>query len=424
MKLYDVIKKERMAKSGVIEVGTPEYPKEFFEPDTKKEIHPPKKKKRFSMRTIGVMALIIGVVALLYIIGMRFVYARIIISERHIPFSFDHVKIELEEESVAAPGRLSFQVMSVNTTATKQVYASELQQGNTKASGRVVIFNEYTTAARTIKSGTTITAADGKKYVTQANVTVPGYTTVNKVKKAGTSPEVRVTAAAVGESYNTEGTSFTISGYKADQIYARSAGAITGGEAGMVHILSEKEKEDAVFSLQANLAERLKRETRAAIPADYITFPNLQLISIDKNSLVIKGAGIKFPASVDGDMVSYLIPRKELEKVLASKVVVDQTYPDVVIPTLENLVIDPVTSLSGDIDKIPEVITVSVSGEGTLVTKVSPERVKQSVLGIPRKAFALAMQSITEIEEARFIFYPFWAPFFPSVQDRITVIIK
>lgn len=82
------------------------------------------------------------------------------------------------------------------------------------------------------------------------------------------------------------------------------------------------------------------------------------------------------------------------------------------------------SSLSTNIEKIPDTITIAISGEGTIVTKVSPEKVRQAVLGIPRKAFELAMQSIAEIEEARYVFYPFWAPFFPSIQDRITVIIQ
>lgn len=421
MKLYDVIKKEKMEKSGIIEVAPPEYPEELF---TEKKVKLPKKRKKLSLRTIGLISLIIFILAGLYLLGMRFVFAKVIIKERIIPFSFDRIQFELEEEKIADPGRLSFQVMSVDATTTKQVYASGLQQSNTKASGKVVIFNEYSTSPRTIKSGTTLTSADGKKYVTQAAVTVPGFTTVNKVKKAGTSPEVTVVAAATGESYNTAGTSFTVSGYTSSQIYARSAGAIKGGEAGMAHVLTEKEKEDAMLSLQAGLAERLKRETRAAIPPEYITFPNLQVIDIDKNSLVLKGSTISFPASIEGKMVSYLIARDDLERALASKLISEQTYPDVVIPTIEKLTVEPLSSLSTNIDKIPETITIAISGEGTIVTKVSPEKVRQVVLGIPRKAFEIAMQSISEIEEARYVFYPFWAPLFPSIQDRITVIIQ
>lgn len=418
MKLYDVIKKEKLEKEGVVEKV------EKVEERPLEEKVFIKKRKKFSIKLIGTLSLIIGLVVILYLLGMRFVYAKIVVSERHIPFSFDKIKIELEEEKVADAGRLSFQVMSVDSSVTKQVYASGLQQSNVKAKGKIIIFNEYSSTSRAIKSGTTVTSAEGKKYLTQANVTVPGFTTVNGVKKAGISQEVTVLAAAVGEEYNTEGTTFTISGYNSNQLYGRSAGAVRGGEEGMAHILTEKEKEDASFSLQANLAERLKRETRAAIPAEYITFPNLQIMSIEKDSLVFRGSSIKFPASIEGKMVTYLIPKNDLERVLANKIIVDQTYPNVTIPTIQNLIVEPLSSLSSDINKLPESITITISGEGTLVTKVSPEKIRQAVLGIPRKAFSVAMQSIAEIEEARFVFYPFWAPFFPNISSRINIIIN
>ncbi len=421
MKLYDVIRKEELEKKGASakESPTPEYSSEL---ESAPRHHGPR--RPFSWRSMIVIAGAVIFIALLYVLGMKLVHARVTVTERHIPFSFDRMQLDMEEEKSADAGRLSFQAMVVTTDVTRQIYASGLQQSNTKASGKVVFFNEFSTSARTIKSGTTLTAANGKKYVTQGAVTVPGYTTVSKVKKAGTSAQVTVTAADVGDSYNTDGTSFTVAGYTAKQLYARSAGPITGGEAGMAHVLSESDREEAILTLQADLAEKLKRETRAAIPSDYITFPNLQFISIDRDSLTIKGSAIKFPASIKGTMVSYLIRRDLLESAIASKVVSDHTYPEVSIPALGDIEVEPVSAIPTDPTKVPDTLTISLSGTGTLITNVSTQKVAQALLGIPRRSFTTGLSGVAEIEEARYTLYPFWAPFFPSIEGRITVVVK
>lgn len=426
MKLYDVITKEKMDKKGVIKIAEPEYPKEIFK--KKEPVNPMKEKKKFSFKNIGVLSSAIGFIAALYIIGMYLVYAKVTIVERHIPFSFDEIVLELEESKGSDDKRLSFQVMKSEAVANKKVYTSNLQQANTLAEGRVVLFNEYKNTPISLKKGTVITSEKGKKYTIQSAVTIPGFTGSGENKKAGISSEVKIVASEFGSDYNSVGTSFTVSGYTSSQVYARSAGSISGGESGVMHVLSESEREEALTDLQANLAERLKREARSSIsamPKEYLVYSDLQIMSVDKNSFVYKGGSIGFPASLEGYMISYIIPRDAFEGAIANRVLSDnQTYPNVEIPTISNLVVKPITALSTDIDRIPENIAVSISGSGTLVTKVDKEKIKQALLGIPRKAFSSALQSITEIEEAKYIFYPFWAPYFPNIPNKIQIIIK
>lgn len=424
MKLYDVIRKEQLEKKGeVLEVLETDQLSNTvsYNPPQEKVVF---QKRKPSWKSVGVLAVCFFGLVVLYVLGMKLVHARIVVSERHIPFSFDKLTLDMEEEKVAEAGRLTFQAMVVTTEVTRQVYASGLQPSNTKASGSIVFFNEYSTKAITIKKGTTVTAANGKKYITQEAATIPGYTTVNKLKSAGTSAQVNVTALEMGEAYNTEGTSFTVSGYNQSQVYARSTGAIRGGDAGVAHVLTEADRESAVLTLQADLVEKLKRETRAAIPAEYVTFPNLQLLSVDRDSLVIKGTTIKFPASMKGTMVSYLIHRDMLESAIAAKLVSDNTYPDVSIPSLADVTVEPLSAIPTSAANVPESLTISLSGQGILVTKVPVEKIRQSMLGISRKSFNAKISAIPEIEEARYTLYPFWAPFFPSIQSRINVVVK
>ncbi len=415
MKLYDVIRKEAVdhGDTSLVSKDHPIIP-----------VEPPKFKPARSSRRHRLRILIIGGVALiflavLYVLGMKFVHARITVTERRIPFTLVDAEFELTHEEDAGAGRLAFQTMVVETEVSRQVYGSDIQPTATRSTGKVVFFNEYSTKAQTVKKGTTITSKEGKKYQTQSAVTVPGYTIKSGKKTAGTSAAILVTAAAAGPTYDTKGTTFTVAGF-GKTFYAQSAGAITGGEDGVMHMVSEADKPDVMATLNAQLIERLKRETRTQIPADLVAFPDMQFATIDSDSVKLRGPGIKFPATLKGSMVTYLISRDLLEQAIARSVSRDHTYPVVTIPTLEDLVVIPVSTIPADPKNVPEVVTVRINGTGTIITKAPLEAIRESLVGRPRRVFASVVNSIPEVDTAQYHLYPFWAPFFPAIERALT----
>ncbi len=412
MKLYDVMRKE-----------------EGKELDRRaNEIYSPapspvsRKGRRHLRKRIVIFGSIAALLVALYIVGISITRAKIIVTERRIPFSLLGADLQFDKQEKADSGRISFQAMVVSTSITREVYGSGLTNSSAKASGSVVFFNEYSAKSQTVKKGTTLTATNGKKYITLAQVTVTGYTLQNKKKSAGTSPSVQIQAIDAGDSYNSAGTTLTVSGYgnATKTFYARST-AISGGEAGISHTLTDTEKEQALAALTAQLIERLKRETRAQIPPEYITFPELQLPIVDINSFVYKGGAVRFPATMKGTMVSYLIPREELENAIAAKALNSTTYPQVAVPDLGDLVFDLKTAIPTDPSIIPDTITVSVSGSGTIIAKVPVDKVKESVRGIRRRGFEDALSGISEIDTARYTLTPLWSHRFPTKWNRINV---
>lgn len=417
MKLYDVIRKEELEKGKVMEEPS-------FEPI---HSHIPKTPHRFSWKRVGVIGAAVLFIAFLYLFGMKFVNAKVYIVEREVPFSLAGTELELLHEKDATAGRLAFQTMVVNAEITREVYGSEAVASITKAKGKAVFFNEYSKGSQTVKSGTTITATNGKKYVTQETVSVPGYTMSGTTKKPGTSTQVNIIAADTGPSYNSEGTSFVVNGWtgtRAKQFYARSAGAIKGGEAGARYAVPDAELPEVTATLQAQLTERLKRVSRAQIPDDLVTFPDLQFVSIDTEGFELEGNSIKFPATVKGTMVSYLISRDLLESAIAKVAMSDNRYDSVSIPALGDITIEPVSAIPTNPNSIPESITVSVSGQGTIITKVPTLEVQESLVGIPRTKFSEALSDIPEIGSARYSLMPFWAPLFPRQLKDITVVVE
>lgn len=421
MKLYDVIRKEGL-QNGKELVDTPAPQPVHDHVIIRSRTHRPPAWKKLLIIAGSIILL-----AVLYVAGMRMVRAHVTLVERRVPFSLTNAELELVHEKDAAKGRLSFQTMVVKASITREVYGSELRASTSKSHGKVVFFNEYSTKPVTIKSGTTITSQSGKRYNTQATVVVAPYTVDPKTKKktAGTSTAVSVVASEAGPSYNTTGTSFSVSGYGSSKtFYAQSAGQLAGGESGMMHTVSDADRPEVIATLTAQLTERLKRETRTQIPENLITYPNLQFVSIDTSAFKLEGPEIRFPATISGTMVSYLISRDLLESAIATKALSGSSLPRVSVPTLGNLSVDPASAIPTNPDHVPDAITIRISGTGTLVPKASVSEVTDALIGIPRTQFAAALATIPEIDTARYSFTPFWAPFFPTKESRIMVEVK
>ncbi|MCC7436260.1 hypothetical protein IT402_00060, partial [Candidatus Nomurabacteria bacterium] len=385
--------------------------------------NPKKRKKTFFVLLITALVLV-GI----YIVGIYMARAVIMVTERSIPFSLENTVIELPHETNSDTERLSFQTMTVTTEINREVFGSELKEVTGKSKGSVVFFNEYSKNKETIKSGTRLNGSNGKQYLTQQSITVPGYTLDSKNKKVpGTSESVAIIAVDVGSSYNSDGLSFNVtnfSGSKRSQIYARSLGKITGGESGMRHTVSDAEKPAILESLKTQLNERLRRETRAQIPEHLITYPDLQFISIDPDSLKLEGEGVKFTAKIKGSLTSYLIPIKLLESAIAKSALSDQSYSNVSITNLASLKVIPESAIPTNTKTLPDSISISISGEGNIITKTPTQSLKESLIGAPRSSFDSKIAVFKEISSARFKMFPFWSPFFPKEERYIRVDIK
>lgn len=447
MKLYDVISKEQKeqrsqkkplsaAKERAVQPPEERRPTYDIDEPIKKTTHVVHDWKYRTVRLL-IVAGILGVVTALYVVGLQLVRAHVSITQRRIPFDLQATTIDIPNESVVGGSKLAFQVLTVPATVSMKVYATELAQTTSKAQGTVTIVNEYSTTAQAIPAGTTLTAKTKKKYTTNRAVVVPGFTTVNKKKVAGTV-SVPVTAVAAGTDSAVTSTTFTVAGFettKTKTLYARSAGAITGGGQSTKHTLSDTDRAMYTDTLRRKLENKLAQQTSAVIAEansanedhpekKLITYPSLQTITIDPAGMVLQGDSLSFEASVKGVMVSYLLPEQFLEQKIASYVLSDKTITSVSIPGITAMKIDPIGVLPVDPARLPGQIALAVSGQETIITTVSEQQIKDLLVGSSRKGFDEKIRSIPNIQSARFELYPFWASFFPTKTTSIGVTIE
>lgn len=417
MKLYDIIQKEKTVTTNRV---SPQ------KEDSGEELHP--HKKRFPVRKsiifFGGASILL---ALIYSLGNYYTYATIEVKEKTIPFSIQDAKIIISHEKEVGTERLSFQTMEITSSITRELFGSEFKEVTGKARGEVVFINEFSTTPQSIRAGTRIVGDNKKTYETVSSTTVSGYKIENKKKIAGSSAPVSIIAVETGKESNANGVVLSVNaftGTKRKQLYARSTGALTGGEKGAMHTISDAEREQVLESLKNQLSEKLKRETRAQIPESFITFPDLQFISFNINELKLTGEDVKFPVTLKGSMVSYLLPTHLFEQKVATFVQTPEYYNRISIPEIQKFSVTPVTSIPLYTKTIPNEIVLAVTGEGTIVATIETEEIQKHLLGIRRNRFDSLIKTYPEIASAKVTVYPFWSSFFPRTEKKIRVRFK
>ena len=174
---------------------------------------------------------------------------------------------------------LSFEILNVSATTSSIITATEEKNVDLKASGKIIIYNNYSSVPQRLINMTRFEANNGKIYRIDSSVTVPGLINVGGKVTPG-SVEATVFADQAGDSYNMKLTDlsgdFKIPGFKGDVryngFYARLKTDITGGFSGKQKIISDNLRKTTEDGLKTKLKEQLLKELYAIKPDNYTFF--------------------------------------------------------------------------------------------------------------------------------------------------------
>lgn len=172
--------------------------------------------------------------------------ATVILTVEAQPFSDSITStVSLEAQSVDIDKGIVLGKLQTQTIETKvSAKASGKKDQGEKATGTVSLFNYWDSASHTYPAGTTFTAKNGNRFVTQAEVTVGGATSTISGGQSVITPgkkDVDVVAFEPGEAYNIGATSFvipTLPKAQQDKIYATSSTKFTGGTSKLVGVVT------------------------------------------------------------------------------------------------------------------------------------------------------------------------------------------
>jgi hypothetical protein len=341
-----------------------------------------------------------------------------------------HIKIHPRQERVAidaiysakktpAQNELAFEVVTIDTEASQPVKASGEEDVSRKASGTVVIYNNYSADNQTLIINTRLETADGLIYRIPSAIVVPGYKVVSGKNVPG-SIELKVTADQPGEKYNIASGDFTIPGFKGDPRFekfsAKSKGPFTGGFVGKEKKIADADLLTAKQTLHTKLDEELKQQIRAQLPPNFILYEDGSTISYESRATKTVDAS-NAEVVEKGTLNAVVFDRQQLVRTIAlSKGATDN--PSFV--GIENLSFEMLSKASTTLPSAAE-ITFKLVGEGTIVWGYNAGSIKQDLAGKNKTELVNILSKYPNIEKAEAILKPFWTRSFPADIAKITI---
>lgn len=405
-------------KEPVVEVeDTQEPPKQFYVPEERDRdtletsddtIRPARKSRKGLWLALGS---ILGVIALAFGVSTVFHGATLTLVPRTLATP---ISIELSAKKTAGVGELPFQVITVKQSASETVKANGEKQVDKKASGTIIIYNNYSTASQRLIKNTRFSTPEGLIYRISDSVTVPG--------KKGTVPgsvEAVVTADASGESYNVGLKDFTIPGFKGDPrytaFYARSKTPLSGGFSGIQKVIADADRAKAKTSIQSKLTADLMKLAPGQVANDQILFD--KAVRIDFTQLPEEANGDSVILKEEGTLSLIVFNKEALSSSIANEQIGEYRGEPILVTNLDKLLFTP----KGDFRPSVDSVSFTLSGNATFEWLYDELILKQGLAGKPRAEIPAVLSKYPMIEKADISIRPFWLRKFPTSLDRITI---
>lgn len=181
--------------------------------------------------------------------------------------------------------KIPAEYLKFSRQASQDFPATGLKDVKVKSSGKIKIFNAYSSTPQNLVANTRFLSQSGKIFRLTAGVTVPGA----KVEAGKIIPsfvEVKVVADQPGAEYNIEPTHFTIPGFqgtpKYDKFYADSSEAMTGGYVGQAKVISQEDLNQAKSQLTELAQVSLDEEFQSKFPQGFIILNEAKSFTVEK----------------------------------------------------------------------------------------------------------------------------------------------
>jgi hypothetical protein len=376
---------------------------------------------RHSHKTIWIVA---GVVLVVLALALSHLFsgAKVSVTPKSQHLVFDDTST-LSAKSVASDTDLSFELVSLDDSVTASAPATSTHNVEVKATGVVVMYNTLSTS-QPLKIDTRLSTKDGKIYKTKKAITVPAQKVVAGKSVPG-SIEVAIYADVAGPDYNITASDFSVVGFKgtskADKIYARGKGPVTGGSKGLEANISDTDLSASKDAMNKELKDKLLAKAIAQVPTGFLYYPDGVFYDIHDTPTVSKVEGGSATLENKGTITIILFSEGKLTRYLAKKMVSQYDGADVTLDGLHDLVFALKNKDLISTPKDAKDISFTLKGEGTVVWSVDTESLRDTLVNKKKKDFQTILQDIPSIESAEVHMSPVWQSTFPQDKKDITV---
>lgn len=323
--------------------------------------------------------------------------------------------------ATAASGTLAYTVSTTDVQDSQVVPATGTQHVETKASGSITVYNDYSAKPVKLIKNTRFATPNGLIFRIPDDIVVPG--------KNGTAPgNVTVTVAAdqAGQQYNIGPTSrFTIPGLQSapamySNIYAQSTASTTGGFVGDQPAADPAAAQKAQADIRSRIEQKI-RQSLAAQSTSTVVLPDLvQITYQDMPPTKDQSGGV-----VIAEQAHVLIPQfdqQSFAQTLAQSIGTDVSGASLSFLPGKGFAAAANNIASTTLGTTP--LIFSLSGTGTLVWNVDAAALAQALAGKDQSAFPTIESGFPGVQEARARIEPFWKTTFPADPNNIKVVIQ
>jgi hypothetical protein len=386
----------------------------------------PKIRNKNRVRKIFFILLILSIFsACFYFIANKFTNANISIINRE-------ETIKLENKSFVAKkdinSEIPFEIMIIDNEDTKSFYLTKSEEISKKAKGTIILYNEYSNLPQKLSANSYLSDNNGKTYLLDNTVTVPGYKIQNGKIVPG-SIETSITAFLPGSVYNGNPTDFYISAFKNTskykKIYAKAKTEVSGGMQGLVYVVGEEDVEKLNVFINGIFKDNLIKKANAMIPEGYILYKDASNFSyeIDKD---LFSENPKAEIKIKGYLNALIIKKDALSSSLIKSI-----YPKIKNDEFKELTLTNLDELSFVFKKESEMINkdmieinFKIEGDAKLVWTPNLSILKEQVSGLHKNDLSNIFKKDPGIKDAEVSIFPFWNNFVPNDVSKINIYIK
>ncbi len=316
---------------------------------------------------------------------------------------------------------LGFQTVTVTKDIEKTVKATGEEKVDRKATGRIVIYNNYNAQPQKLVATTRFQTPEGLIFRLVEPATVPGKE-IKDGKAVPGSVEVTVEADKPGISYNIGLKDFTVPGLKGDPkytaIYGRSKTEMTGGFSGMQKIVSKDSLAQVEGEMKAGLESTLLNDIEAQIPANFISFNNGISYEMEPISQLPGSTNEDVLLRKKGKATAVIFDRGSLTKSILAETLPTVESEAVKISNLQDLNFT-IASSSLNSDKQ---LAFNLSGNVNFIWVFDENKLKTDLLGLSKKTALTIISKYPAINEAWVETKPFWNQTIPNNAEKVTLI--
>lgn len=355
--------------------------------------------------------------------------AKITVSPRIEPIniSIDFILNKNISSAEISSKQIPATVITGETEKSREFNATGSKKVESRATGIITVYNEWSSSPQTLVSGTRFLNNSGKLFKINKTISVPGFTREDGKDIPG-SVEVLVAAWGMGPDYNIPPDNFSLPGLsgspKYEKIYAKSFAPTAGGASGLTTVVASSDLQKAKESLESEIKQEISAQLLEKKPADLVLLDKtMSFIDEDFSaSAKIDQPANKFKASLKMAGVAFLFNPKDVQSII-----------DDIIKNGSNATGEEKSSLVilnpkidyGDVSVLgPDKIKIGLRYQANSYKPIDERDLKSALSGKTAEQINSYLKNkSSELSKIEVSFWPLWVKRVPLIDKNISIIL-